>query len=147
MNYPQGACDEQIFEPKSVYFFKALRHFRNYDVIIDTDRLFSDEQGRYAAGLERWFGQEGLRSKNAPMYCQRPSRNANRNFPLQVDNATGKLLYQKNQADYELYNELISCRTGSNHVFFPVGKSNVGGEKGPNRQADLVATAAAVKKS
>jgi hypothetical protein len=137
MNFPKGACAEQIFEPKSVYYYKALQSLRNYDVIIDIDRLFSDAGAVYAADLERWFGQEGLQSKNSPMYCLRASRNANRNFPLKIDNTTRNLFVEKNLADFDLHEALVTCETASNQVVFP----DKGGGSG-NSLANFVPTIA-----
>lgn len=111
MNYPSGACSSRVFQRNSVYYIKALQNFRKYDAIIDSDRLFRNNTNatKYAADLESFFGFGGIKSKNRPMYCLRPSRNANRQFPLHVDNDTRSLLFERNQADYDLYNNLVGC--------------------------------------
>ncbi|KAL3925502.1 MAG: hypothetical protein SGILL_000369 [Bacillariaceae sp.] len=106
MNYPKGACDDQVFDRKSVYYYKALQSLRSYDVIVDTDRLFvnnndgdGDATGAannpYAASLER---------------CE----------------STRQLFFERNQADYDLYHDLVTCTVAaSNQVLFPVGSSNL----------------------
>lgn len=131
MNYPSGSCSRKVFHRNSVHYHKALQQLRQYDVIIDIDRLFSknhpDDMDRdpgsiYAASLEEFFGLQGIRSENRPMYCLRHSRNANRRFPLQVDNATRELFYERNQADYDMYHELVDCQTASKQIKFPRSK-------------------------
>jgi hypothetical protein len=121
MNHPDGTYSDGIHRPKSMYYYKALELFKKYDVIIDTDRLFGSDDGddRYVKQLEEFFGFKGLMSRNIPMYCLRPSRNANRKYPLIIDNTTRDLLYDRNQADYDLYNELTQCRTPSKRNIFP----------------------------
>jgi hypothetical protein len=114
MNYPSGACSQRVFQRHSVYYHKALQYLRNYDIVIDTDRLFGDNHNdknnnTYAASLQDFFGVPGINDKNRPMYCLRVSRNANRQYPLQVDNATRQLFEERNQADYDLYHELVDC--------------------------------------
>ena len=121
INHPDGTYSDDIHRPKSIYYYKALEMFKKYDVIIDTDRLFGsyDDDDGYAKQLEEFFGLRGMTSHNTPMYCLRPSRNANRNYPLIIDNTTRDLLYDRNQADYDLYNELTQCHTSSNRIVFP----------------------------
>jgi hypothetical protein len=132
MNHPDGACDgpstlNQRHVRSSYYRANALRRFQQYDLVVDVDRLLygSNDDGDnhnhhdrgnkndYVRDLERWFGVDGLLSQNTPMFCLRPSRNANRRFPLIVGNDTRDLLYSRNQADYDLIRELTEpCGRG-----------------------------------
>jgi hypothetical protein len=121
MNHPDGACDgPSSHQQNSYYFSQALRRFRQYDVVVDVDRLLSKSlkdgntdshdgeniTNGYVRGLEQWFGLDGILKRNIPMFCFRPSRNANRRSPLIITNETRTELYRRNQADYDLIGAL-----------------------------------------
>jgi hypothetical protein len=82
----------------------------SYNLIVDTARLKHQD---YAEQIERFFGNvPGLVASKFRMHCEEYSKAANAKVPLTIGNDTYKLLQQRNQLDYPLYHDLISCPDG-----------------------------------
>jgi hypothetical protein len=91
----------------------ALDVLREYNLIIVLEWL---KYPSYRNSIEQMFNVSGL-GMNNNMYCGRESKEANANFPLQINNKTLADLRKLNQVDTDLYNYLTACPAGFD---FPV---------------------------
>ena len=101
----------------------ALKLAMEFDLIIDSDRLFRDEH--YGEQIETFFGGfTGLVGNNRRMYCQVQSQKANALHPATISNATWLDIRTRNQPDYDLMEALRGpCADEKVAIEFPSGVS------------------------
>jgi hypothetical protein len=68
--------------------------------------------------VEGYFGVPGLVGEKTAMYCSKESADANKQVPLIVENSTMEDLFQRNEADLDLFHRYTTCE---GEIDFPSG--------------------------
>jgi hypothetical protein len=109
LNWKKGRCVRELRNRS--YFETTIDTLYQYHMIIDVEQLFWNPD--YAKRLERFFGVPGLDGLQASARCDKPSKMANKRYPLQnVSTVLLDELRERNRLDLEVYDQFISSCNG-----------------------------------
>ena len=107
LNWEKGRCVRELVDP--TFLETTLYRLYKYHLIIDVEKLFWSPT--YVQQLEEFFGLPGLADFKANARCDKPSKEANQEVPLEVSDELLAELKDRNALDYRVYEELMTCKT------------------------------------
>jgi hypothetical protein len=109
INWKPRRCVDELDYP-AYFVSRALTIYGRYNLIVDMEQLFTSRE--YAQRIEVLMGNvTGLVDSKATTVCDRPSKQANQDYPLVVSDEARRELQERNALDYQVYHALLDCPT------------------------------------